>query len=684
VKDGPPLAQMVRATREAPQHAEPTPELADGSDPGTAAPGPGAAYVPGQPACPGDDTLVALVEKTLDGERVAALADHVDRCERCRATVGALAGSDEPATAKQVGRYELRDQLGFGGMGVVWSAWDPMLERRVAIKLLRPEMDDHGSARMLREARAAAKLAHPNVVAVHDVGEHDGAVFIATELVEGESLDRWQRGQSATAIVEIYVQACRGLAAAHAIGLVHRDVKPSNILVGRDGRARIGDFGLARAVEIDGDPALTRTGHVVGTPAYMAPEQRAALPVDARADQYALCVALAEALGGTRPGPETPAAKLRVESRYAAAIARGLRIDPDERWPDLGALVAALTAAPTTVAASHSARAWIVGGAVIAAAAAVVLVVGMRSRSEGAGGDPRLVAGPGVGSQRSNGSGADDSGGGGSGSGGSGSGSSSSSSIGSGGSGSGTGGSGSGSGSSGPDNSGRRGKTTPRAGVASTTTTAAPAPGTPSPPQAGAGPAWTHYVDAMQRVNTRDARCRVSFAAFDAARGVIPAQITAHDDTLARARCELLAGTCTAGAARITALYTTEGLSTPTITEEVGREVRMFCPTTPSIGTWQERLQRLVTQAALLQQGSLAELTTALANVNAIIRDAKGKAAMSSSERIDLSNTVLWIAAGFARFDGHCTDARRAGALADYAPPVMTDALRVCLTTSNP
>ena len=131
MKDGPPLAQMVRATREAPQHAEPTPELADGSDPGTAAPGPGAAYVPGQPACPGDDTLVALVEKTLDGERVAALADHVDRCERCRATVGALAGSDEPATAKQVGRYELRDQLGFGGMGVVWSAWDPMLERRV-------------------------------------------------------------------------------------------------------------------------------------------------------------------------------------------------------------------------------------------------------------------------------------------------------------------------------------------------------------------------------------------------------------------------------------------------------------------------------------------------------------------------------------------------------------------------
>jgi predicted Ser/Thr protein kinase len=684
VKDGPhpraPTAPTVRAM--APQPAEPAPELAVGSDPG--------AQASGQPGCPGDDTLVALVEKALDGDRVAALADHVDRCERCRATVGALAGSDEPAMARHVGRYELREQLGSGGMGVVWSAWDPMLERRVAIKLLRPEVGDAGSARMLREARAAAKLAHPNVVAVHDVGEHAGAVFIATELVEGESLDRWQREKSATEIVEIYVQACRGLAAAHAIGIVHRDVKPSNILVGRDGRARIGDFGLARASAIDGEAALTHTGHVVGTPAYMAPEQRAALPVDARADQYALCVALAEALGGTRPGPETPAAKLRVEPRYAAAIARGLRIDPDERWPDLGAFVAALIAEPTPAAPRHRARVWIAGGAVVVAAAAVAIVIGMRtdsatSGSEGGGGDTLVAGGPKNNSQRrSGGSGTDH---------GSASGTDhgSASDTGSGsGSGNGSGsasdtGSGSGSGS-GNGSGSRRGKTTPRAGAGSSTTAAAPGPTNPSIPQGSqvAEPAWTHYVEGMQRVNTRNATCRVSFAAFDAARGVRPAQITAREDTLARARCELIAGNCTAGAARITALYTTEGLSAPTIADEVGRETRMLCPTTPSIGTWQERLQRLLTQAPLLQNGSLSELTTALAHANAIIRDAKGKAAMSNSERIDLSTTVLWIAAGFARFDGHCADARRARALSDYAPIVMTDALSVCLTTSNP
>ncbi len=683
MKDGRHPAQ-TRATHAsaAPPHAAPAPELAVGSDRGEAAPrtnhaGPGAA-VPG-PACPGDDTLVALVEKALDGDRVAALADHIDRCERCRATVGALAGSDD--TTAKVGRYELRDQLGSGGMGVVWAAWDPMLERRVAIKLLRPEVGDHGSARMLREARAAAKLAHPNVVAVHDVGEHDGTVFIATELVEGDSLDHWQREKSATAIVEIYVQACRGLAAAHEIGLVHRDVKPSNILVGRDGRARIGDFGLARAVAIDGataSTALTHTGHVVGTPAYMAPEQRAALRVDARADQYALCVALAEALGGTRPGPDTPATKLRVESRYAAAIARGLRIDPDERWPDLGALVAALMAEPTSAVASRRARVWNAGGAVVVAAAVVAIVVGMRgpadpttgTGSEGAGrGDTLLVAGPAVGSHSSRSSGDDDG-----------------SAAGSGNGNGNVSGSGSGTRSTGTG-SGRRDKTTPRTGAGSSTP-AAPTSTSPSAPQGskvpGLGPAWTHYVDGIQRVNTRDARCRVSFAAFDAAPGALPAQITARDDTLARVRCELLAGNCTAGATRLTALYTTEGLSKPTIAQEVGREVRMFCPTTPSLGTWQERLQRLLTQAVLLQHGTLSELATALANANAIVRDAKGKAAMSDSERIDLSNTVLWIAAGFARFDGHCTDARRASALSDYALMVMTDALRVCLTTSNP
>ncbi len=675
-----PLVKTIRAVSSVPRNAE----LAVGTV---------------LPDCPGDETLVALVERTLDTGRVAALADHVDRCERCRATVGALAGSDDPATATstRVGRYELRDQLGAGGMGVVWRAWDPMLERMVAIKLVRPEVGEHGSARMLREARAAAKLAHPNVVAVYDVGEHAGAVFIATELVEGEPLDRWQLEKSASAIVDVYVQACRGLAAAHSIGLVHRDVKASNILVGHDGRVRVGDFGLARGSSTAGDAAvdvLTHTGHVVGTPAYMAPEQRAAMPVDARADQFSLCVALAEALGGVRPRPETPAADLRVEPRYADAIARGLRLDPDERWPDLDAFVAALLAEPTTPTTSHRSRRWIIVGTVVVTAAVAAIVVGMRGPADPAGrgaergsGDEQVViattGGSGAGEFHT-GSGGDH--------------------------GQAATGSadprrsvdpGEGSGRNDPDRSDGGGRRAHRTGARSlgasgtaggsagssgsgpTTPTVPPNPGSNAPGPA-ANPAWNHYVDAMKYVSGRDARCRASFATFDAAHGVLPPAITPHTDTLARARCELLAGNCKVGAARITALYTADGLSKPTIAEEVDRETRMLCPATSGNGTWQERLSRLETQAGSLTHGSLSELSAALANAIAIVRDAGGRSAMSDRERIQLSTSVLWIATGFARLDGHCGDARRARALSDYDPMSPTDALNVCLTTTNP
>jgi serine/threonine protein kinase len=317
----------------------------------------------GPPSCPGDDSLVALVEHALPPSELAAIEAHVDGCPSCRATVGHLAAVDSAGDGpRTVGRYRLDELLGQGGMGVVWKAWDPLLERPLAIKLLRPEVGEHGQARLLREARALAKLAHPNVVAVHDVGEFDGEVFIATELVDGEPLDRWQAAHAPGETLAAYVQAARGLAAAHALGLVHRDVKPSNIFVGHDGRVRVGDFGLAtvdRALALTAragviDPTLTHDGAVVGTPAYMAPEQRRGGPVDARADQFGLCMGLAEALLGVRPPPDVDEATLRGQTMVAApwaTIARGLARDPAARFPDMTALATALeaiTPAPTT------------------------------------------------------------------------------------------------------------------------------------------------------------------------------------------------------------------------------------------------------------------------------------------------------------------------------------------------
>jgi eukaryotic-like serine/threonine-protein kinase len=339
--------------------------------------------------CPDDDALVALVEHALAPAALADLEGHVDRCARCRATVGHLAALDDGADPRPVGRYRLDHLLGAGGMGVVWRAWDPMLERAVAIKLLRADGGADGAARLLREARALAQLAHPNVIAVHDVGEHDGEVFVATELVEGEPMHRWQHGRDSGEIVAAYAQAARGLAAAHALGLVHRDVKPANILVGTDGRVRVGDFGLvARTVPGTGEDgrapafapaaaadldALTETDAIVGTPAYMAPEQRAGLIATARSDQYSLCLALAEALVGARPPPDTSAQALARGVAADApwpAIARGLARDPAARFRDMAALANALEAGGPARAAQRRRRRWTAAAAGVAIALA--------------------------------------------------------------------------------------------------------------------------------------------------------------------------------------------------------------------------------------------------------------------------------------------------------------------------
>jgi eukaryotic-like serine/threonine-protein kinase len=274
-----------------------------------------------------------------------------------------------PAQVFLLDRFMVLERIGHGGMGVVYEAYDPKLERKVALKVLRSSTGEEGTVarqRMLREARALAKLSHPHVVPVFEVGEHDEHVFIAMELVRGPTLHDFARmpGHTARRIVEVYVQAARGVAAAHALGLVHRDFKPANALVGADGRVRVLDFGLAllqgdtqsvtdgtTGPSASGEPgdagpaspaSLTRTGMRVGTPAYMAPEQREGAPATSASDQYAWCVSLVEALSGLAPSPEhggaRPEALAACPRSLRPILARGLAADPARRWPSMQAL----------------------------------------------------------------------------------------------------------------------------------------------------------------------------------------------------------------------------------------------------------------------------------------------------------------------------------------------------------
>ena len=199
------------------------------------------------------------------------------------------------ARGDAVGRFIVRDELGSGGMGVVVSALDPALDRVVAIKVLRPEsLDADARARLAREARAMAKIRHPNVITVYEADTVDDRMYIAMEYIEGGTLRDWQQARPRPwrAVVDHYILAARGLEAAHTAGLVHRDFKPENVLVGRDGRLCVTDFGL---VGEHGERASA-----IGTPLYMAPEQHGGEAIDARADQFSLCVALYEAMYGPR------------------------------------------------------------------------------------------------------------------------------------------------------------------------------------------------------------------------------------------------------------------------------------------------------------------------------------------------------------------------------------------------
>ncbi|MEZ4448747.1 MAG: serine/threonine-protein kinase [Nannocystaceae bacterium] len=309
-----------------------------------------------------------------------------------------------------IGRYLVLDRLGAGGMGVVYAAYDPELDRKVAVKVLRRSASDgldgttDGGSRLQREAQAMARLSHPNVIAVHDVGSIDGHVFLAMEFVDGETLTAWlARSRPAwPAIVRVFLEAGRGLEAAHAAGMIHRDFKPDNVLLSRDGRVKVSDFGLARSLDeprgdagaeaattgeeppprleppsTRRDPAAaviessrrlssaissrTMPGTLLGTPSYMSPEQLVGGAADARSDLYAFSASLYEALYGRLPHtgetlgalmasvldePPTPPPRGVVPAHFAAIVLRGLARSPSRRYPSMAALLADLEVDP--------------------------------------------------------------------------------------------------------------------------------------------------------------------------------------------------------------------------------------------------------------------------------------------------------------------------------------------------
>ena len=339
------------------------------------------------------------------------------------AVVEASASGRQDARSRQtderVGRYITLSRLGSGGMGVVLAAYDPELDRKVALKLLRTQgkASPQAQLRLQREAQALAKLSHRNVVSVHDVGVHEGQIFVAMEFVDGETLYDWMHAVDSPRpwreVLDVLLEAGHGLAAAHAEGLVHRDFKPDNVMLGRDGSVKVMDFGIARASEeieelmtrgtrVETGPMfaalrspigrLTRDGTVIGTPAYMSHEQLLGAEVDARSDQFSFCVTLYEALYGAPPfsgetlnelmasirggAPREPSGAPRVPGWLRQAILRGLASEPEERWPSMEALLLVLSEDPVRR------RRWVMTAVLVALLGAVAVAAGILWSAE--------------------------------------------------------------------------------------------------------------------------------------------------------------------------------------------------------------------------------------------------------------------------------------------------------------
>jgi serine/threonine protein kinase/tetratricopeptide (TPR) repeat protein len=390
--------------------------------------------VPNEPTSSDERLGTRVAAAVRDAPGTVALDAQLAR-EKIRARV-----LGERRATVQLGRYILLDRIGSGGMGVVYAAYDPELDRKVALKVLHPRAGratDPGD-RLLREARALAKLSHPNVVGIHDVGVFDRELFgeqppwldtaartradepaasadatrwlfIAMELVHGDTLTTWlQRAdRSPEQIVSAMMDAGRGLAAAHAHGLVHRDFKPDNVMIDGNGRVRVMDFGLAAPVDPTIDDAsshagasaetphpnarATLPGALTGTPAYMAPEQFLGCEVSAAADQFAFCVTLWEALQGARPfagdslqqlcsavldGRVVRSSRWRAPAWLRPVVERGLATAPSSRWPSMDALLDGIERGRRS---GFRRRAWV---AACALAVASTAALGVRELDE--------------------------------------------------------------------------------------------------------------------------------------------------------------------------------------------------------------------------------------------------------------------------------------------------------------
>ncbi len=355
-------------------------------------------------------------------------------------TTRLLPESGPHGAPSKVGRYVVLDVLGMGGMGVVCTAYDPKLDRKVALKLLRPRVREGrsstGRARLVREAQSLAKLSHPNIVTVHDVDTTpDGRIYMAMEFVQGRTLTQWMDAEKPTwrAKLDVFEQAGRGLAAAHAANITHRDFKPANALIGEDGRVKVLDFGLAKneggSLSTDSDDArldpsapvsesasedimsvvqsttdmkLTMAGRIVGTPAYMAPEQRRGRPTGPATDQFSFAVAVYEGLYGKLPYRAEnhsrdaargrilePPTDTEVPAWVFRALRRALAPAPSDRYPSMGDFLTALRADPAR--RRRMIAGW-VGGAVLLGGVGVSAVMlspddsvcqGSRSRLQG-------------------------------------------------------------------------------------------------------------------------------------------------------------------------------------------------------------------------------------------------------------------------------------------------------------
>jgi eukaryotic-like serine/threonine-protein kinase len=357
--------------------------------------------------CIDDDTVLGLIEGRIAPAALAGIEDHLDTCATCRDVVAHVAQVASPARVLErgtsVGRYVVGEPLGAGAMGRVYSAWEPELDRRVALKLLVSDGIAGGRERVVREAQAMARLSHPNVVGVHEVGTSEHGVYVAMELVDGDNLRAWAAAQRPWRdVVAVLAGAARGLAAVHAAGVIHRDFKPDNVIVGADGRARLGDFGLARAgngreseprgelVLASGTPATA----IAGTPAYMAPEVLRGGAATPASDQFSFGVTAYEALTGARPSTgatwtellaaiehETVAPIRGVPGWLDDTIRRCLAVDPADRFSSMQAVVDRLVAG----AARRSPARWIASGLAAATLASVVTFFAVRGTTTPSG-----------------------------------------------------------------------------------------------------------------------------------------------------------------------------------------------------------------------------------------------------------------------------------------------------------